>query len=42
LLAAAHHGLIPMVRHTLVLLTLWIVWKSRKRMVFNTQLLRPS
>ncbi|KAK1605523.1 hypothetical protein QYE76_029196 [Lolium multiflorum] len=41
LLAAAHHGLVPMVRCTLVLLTLWIVWKSRNRMVFDAQLLRP-
>ncbi|XP_071676815.1 uncharacterized protein [Lolium perenne] len=41
LLTAAHHGLIPMVRNTMVLLTLWIVWKSRNRMVFDAQLLRP-
>ncbi|KAK1652860.1 hypothetical protein QYE76_070665 [Lolium multiflorum] len=40
-LAAAHRGLVPPVRHTLVLLTLWIIWKSRNRMVFDAQRLRP-
>jgi hypothetical protein len=40
-LAAAHSNLVPPVRHTLVLLTLWIIWKSRNRMVFDAQRLHP-
>ncbi|KAM0871225.1 hypothetical protein ACQ4PT_039531 [Festuca glaucescens] len=39
--AAPHHALAPLVRHTLVLLILWITWKSRNRMIFDAQLLRP-
>jgi hypothetical protein len=34
-LAAPLHAHAPFVRHTLVLLILWIVWKSRNRKVFN-------
>jgi hypothetical protein len=34
-LAVPLHEHAPFVRHTLVLLILWIVWKSRNRKVFN-------
>jgi hypothetical protein len=40
-LASALRPLDPFIGHTLVLLVLWIIWKSRNRMIFDGHRMGP-